>query len=464
MTDDLHPNPALLPAGLRDLLPPEAETEASAVEALMDVFAAHGYQRVKPPLLEFEDTLLAGSGGAVADQTFRLMDPDSQRMMGLRADTTPQVARIATSRLRGAPRPLRLSYAGQCLRVRGNQLAPDRQVAQAGMELIGIDSAAADAEIIRVAAEALAAVGLTRVSFDLTLPTLVPILLDEAGVTGMDRAAVARALDRKDAAEVAARAGTLAPVLTELLLAAGPADRALEALRAAKLPNGAGLLAARVAEVVAVLRAQAPALRLTIDPVEFRGFRYETGVSVTIYAPGRHEELGRGGRYVCGECEPAAGLTLFPDAVLRAAPTRLPRPRAFVPFGVPAAQAAALRGEGYATVQALGSCPDAAAEARRLGCSHILHEGAAVLLPENAATPVLADPMLAGPGASQTGSHDPLPGHGAASFTGSSGDRRASVAEAGRSPDGRAPLRSDDRASPHANPSGAKAPGNTGDC
>ena len=149
MSDD-PPNPALLPAGLRDLLPPDAETEASAVEALMDVFAAHGYQRVKPPLLEFEDSLLAGSGAAVADQTFRLMDPDSQRMMGLRADTTPQVARIATTRLAGAPRPLRLSYAGQCLRVRGNQLAPDRQVAQAGIELIGHDSPEADAEIVLV--------------------------------------------------------------------------------------------------------------------------------------------------------------------------------------------------------------------------------------------------------------------------------------------------------------------------
>jgi ATP phosphoribosyltransferase regulatory subunit len=151
MTDDLPPNPALLPAGLRDLLPPEAETEASAVEALMTVFAAHGYQRVKPPLLEFEDSLLTGSGVAVSDQTFRLMDPDSQRMMGLRADTTPQVARIATTRLGGAPRPLRLSYAGQCLRVRGSQLAPDRQVAQAGVELIGHDSPQADAEAIVVA-------------------------------------------------------------------------------------------------------------------------------------------------------------------------------------------------------------------------------------------------------------------------------------------------------------------------
>ena len=380
MTDDMPNNPALLPAGLRDLLPPDAETEASAVEALMEVFAAHGYQRVKPPLLEFEDSLLAGSGAAVAEQTFRLMDPVSQRMMGLRADTTPQVARIATTRLAHAPRPLRLSYAGQCLRVRGNQLAPDRQIAQAGIELIGCDNPAADAEIVLVGAEALAAVGLTRTSFDLTLPTLVPVLLDEAGFSGAKRGGIAHALDRKDAAAVARLGGSLAPTLTDLLLAAGPADRALEALRAARLSASARELANRLAEAVSAIRARAPALRLTVDPVEFRGFRYETGVSVTIYAPGRHEELGRGGRYVCGATEPATGLTLFPDAVLRAAPARQARQRLYVPAGASQDEAAGMRRLGYATIAALSPDSDAEAEAQRLLCSHILRDGTAVPL------------------------------------------------------------------------------------
>jgi ATP phosphoribosyltransferase regulatory subunit len=380
MTDDLPPNPALLPAGLRDLLPPEAETEASAVETLMDVFAAFGYQRVKPPLLEFEDSLLAGSGAAVAEQTFRLMDPDSQRMMGLRADTTPQVARIATTRLAKAPRPLRLSYAGPCLRVRGSQLAPDRQVAQAGIELIGHDSPEADAETVLVAAAALAAVGLSQVSFDLTLPMLVPSLLDDAGLDGPERVMLARALDRKDAAAVSRHGGPLAPVLTDLLMAAGPADRALAALAAAKLPNAAGILAERVALAVAAIRGRAPALRLTVDPVEFRGFRYETGVSVTVYALGRHEELGRGGRYNCGDAEPATGLTLYPDAILRVAEPRQARPRVFVPFGADQEAAARLRSEGYATVAGLAPMDDDTVEAGRLGCSHILRAGAAEAL------------------------------------------------------------------------------------
>ncbi|HET6183027.1 MAG TPA: ATP phosphoribosyltransferase regulatory subunit [Acetobacteraceae bacterium] len=380
MTDDFPPSPALLPAGLRDLLPPEAETEARAVEAMMAVFAAHGYERVKPPLLEFEDSLFAGSGAAVAEQTFRLMDPDSQRMMGLRADTTPQVARIATTRLARAPRPLRLCYAGQCLRVRGTQLAPDRQIVQAGIELIGSDAPAADAEVVLAGAEALQAVGLARMSFDLTVPTLVPALLDDAGITGAARAALARALDRKDAAGVARHGGALAPTLTELLLAAGAADRALAALEAASLPEPARDLADRLADAIAAIRAQAPALRLTVDPVEFRGFRYHTGIALTIFAAGRHEELGRGGRYLCGETEPAVGLTLYPDAVLRAAPAHAARPRVFVPAGASAETLARLRLDGFATVADLKGADDRRAEARRLGCSHVLAGGEAVPL------------------------------------------------------------------------------------
>ena len=172
--------------------------------------------------------------------------------------------------------------------------------------------------------------------------------------TGPTRGALARALDRKDAASVARHGGSLAPTLTDLLLAAGPADRALPALQAASLPQAARELATRLAAAIAAIRARSPTLRLTVDPVEFRGFRYETGVSVTIYAPGRHEELGRGGRYICGEAEPATGLTLYPDAVLRAAPPREGRLRLYVPLGADQDEAARMRRLGYATIAALG--------------------------------------------------------------------------------------------------------------
>jgi ATP phosphoribosyltransferase regulatory subunit len=369
------PHPALLPAGLRDLLPPDAQTEATSVEAMMGVFAGHGYVRVKPPLMEFEESLLAGAGAALADQVFRIMDPDSHRMMALRADMTPQVARIAATRLAGSPRPLRLSYSGQCIRTRALR-ETDRQVAQVGIELIGADNAQADAETMLVAAEALFALGLARLSLDLTLPTFAPDLLAAAGVTGARHAALARALDRKDAAGVAEHGGELAPMLTDLLMAAGPAPVALEALARAELPAAQRALAERLGQVVALLHAQAPELRLTVDPLEFRGFRYHTGIAMTVFAPGRHEELGRGGRYLCADSEPATGVTLFADAVLRAAPAMAVRRTVLVPRGVDAGLARGLRAQGYATVAALGDAAGAD-EARRLGCTHWVEGGEA---------------------------------------------------------------------------------------
>ena len=157
MTDRVHH--ALLPAGLKDVLPPDAESEASVRETLISAFVSRGYDRVKPPLIEFEDSLVSGSGEATSSQTFRMMDPVSQLMLGVRPDMTLQVARIATTRLVDEPRPLRLSYAGEVLRVRGSSLRPERQFAQVGAELIGSDKPEADAEVILMAGEALNAAG-----------------------------------------------------------------------------------------------------------------------------------------------------------------------------------------------------------------------------------------------------------------------------------------------------------------
>jgi ATP phosphoribosyltransferase regulatory subunit len=369
MTDD-PPSPALLPAGLADLLPPEAEREAALVEAMVEVFARHGYERVKPPLLEFEDSLFAGSGAALADQTFRLMDPVSQRMMGLRADTTPQVARIAATRLGRVARPLRLSYAGQVLRVRGTELAPGRQLPQAGIELIGPDLPEADAEVAAVAVEALARIGVAETTLDITLPRLSPALLDAAGVEGDARRRLARALDRKDAAAVTAlakEAGAAAQLLPGLLAAAGPAEGALAALEDAALPEAARAIADNAAAVIEAIRARAPGLRITLDPVEFRGFQYHTGVAFTVFGPGNTGELARGGRYVSGE-EPATGMTLYPDAMLRAVGASAPRQRVFIPLGADPSAAAALRAQGLATVAQLSAADTPA----RLRCTHFL--------------------------------------------------------------------------------------------
>jgi ATP phosphoribosyltransferase regulatory subunit len=301
------------------------------------------------------------------------MDPDSQRMMGLRADTTPQIARLAATRLANAPRPLRLTYAGQCLRVRGSHLQPERQIAQAGIELIGHDTAEADAEIILTAVEALAGIGLTHISVDLTVPRLVPHLLEAIGES--EHPALARALDRKDAAAVAELGGPIAGTLLGLLDASGPVERAIPALLAIDLPDAARIQAVRMAETVTAIRRHRPDLPLTADPVEFRGYQYHTGICMTLFAPGRQAELGRGGRYLCGDTEPATGITLYPDTIVRVAPTRELRPRIYLPFGTAPEDAASLRAQNFATIAGLTPHPAPREDAARLGCSHAYLDG-----------------------------------------------------------------------------------------
>jgi ATP phosphoribosyltransferase regulatory subunit len=377
------PHPALLPAGLYDLLPPDAEIEAEVTGRLMGVLGAHGYERVKPPLVEFEETLLSGPGTAMTSDTFRTMDPISHRMIGVRADMTPQIARIAATRLSHRARPLRLSYAGQVLRVKGSEMRPERQVGQAGAELIGAEGPAADVEAIAVAGEALATVGVPHLSVDITLPTLVPAIADAYRITGERGAALRAALDHKDAAAVAGLAGEAGELLTRLIAAAGTGSATRAALDRLDLPKRAREERKRLGAVLDGLAAAVPNLKVTVDPVENRGFEYHTGISFTFFARvdpehGPLGELGRGGRYQAGAPaapEPATGFTLYTDTILRTLPPVPRRRRILVPPGADRARAAALREAGWITVAALARASSWQAEARRLGCSYMLEDG-----------------------------------------------------------------------------------------
>ncbi|MCW8952289.1 MAG: ATP phosphoribosyltransferase regulatory subunit [Rhodospirillales bacterium] len=372
-------NKALLPAGLSDLLPPAAAHEARVVEQVMAAFDARGYERVKPPLIEFEENLIADSGAATAFQMFRLMDPVSQRMMGLRPDMTVQVGRIATTRLQGATRPLRLGYAGQVLRVKGSQLRPERQFGQIGAELIGSTSPAGDAEIILMAYEALHTIGIEGLSVDLGLPVLVSSICDSAGISGNNADTLRAALDRKDAAAVSATGGESARIFSALLEAAGPADNALRIIAGLDLPAAARAEWKRLVSVVEQVKAEAPDLILTIDPVENRGYEYHTGVTFTFFALSVRGELGRGGRYPAGEAgEPATGVTLFTDTIMRALPNAERERRVYLPHGSEARDGAKLRADGWRTVSELENTPETQehkTRARALNCTHLLEGG-----------------------------------------------------------------------------------------
>ena len=371
---------SLLPAGMVDLLPPDAELESSAIESLMTSFKRNGYDQVNPPLAEFEENLMHGSGAATATQSFRLMDPISQEMMALRADMTIQIERIASSRLLDLPRPLRLSYTGQVLRVTGSDLRPQRQFSQVGAELIGSEAPSADVEIILMAAKGLLDLGIVDLSVDLGMPTLVEEICDDIGIVDEDERRFLRtALNQKDAAAISEIGGKSSKVFNALLSAVGPVATSLDVIKKIQLSAQAELELNHLESVVVSLKDRAPWLTITMDPVEIRGYEYHKWLTFTIFARGIRGELGRGGRYVIvgnsgsSEREFGTGVTLFIDTVVDSLPKPDPPKRVFIPLDSNEELANNCSREGWITIAELIPSTNQSVEAIRLGCTHILH-------------------------------------------------------------------------------------------
>lgn len=375
----LTAHPALLPAGFADLLPPRAAQEAALTHSMTQLFQRHGYAPIHPPLLEFEDNLLAGAGSSLGPHTFRLMDPLSGKMLGLRADMTVQVARIATTRIADWPRPLRLAYAGQVVRQSSSEHQPERQSGQIGLELIGSASPAADAEIITLACASLTAIGINTFTLDLSLPTLVTGLCKAYGLAEEAAAALRHALDRKDQAAVAALGGAASTAALALLRASGPIGTALPALQTLQLPAELAAECRHLAAVWDLLQGQGFAVPTMLDLVEYRGFEYHTGLGYTLFAHNPGVELGRGGRYhskARGSVEPgepATGFTFYSENLRAAMPEPEVERKLYLPFGTTPAQAEPYREQGFVTIAALTADADAAVAARLLGCTHLLN-------------------------------------------------------------------------------------------
>ncbi len=375
--DGKSKNSTLLPTGLRDQLPPRASQEARAVGKIIGCCEAFGYQRVKPPLIEFEDSLFCGPGASMMQSTFRLMDPVSQRMLGIRSDLTVQVARIAANRLGHLARPLRLCYSGEVLRVMPDDLNPERELVQVGAELIGEDNPLADVEIILLAYDSLSRIGVKNMSVDITAPALVPTLMKEFDLTSTRYKELRGAMDRKDLSAVEKIAGSSSPVLIDLIFAAGQWKTSLQKIKSLDLPKVVEPIIDRLERVAPAIGDGESELVVTIDPVESRGFEYYTGLGFSFFSEGIRGELGRGGRYslIDSSSENSCGFTLYMETVVKALPEPDLEKRLLLPIKTKRRQAEDLRASGWSTVNLLREIVDLRAEAKRLGCSHVLIDG-----------------------------------------------------------------------------------------
>ncbi len=362
---------ALLPAGFYDSLFPEAGRKAAIMANLYGYLHRFGYELVEPPVIEFENSLFTGAGKALKNQTFRLMDPVSHKMMGVRSDITTQVARIAVTRLKKAPKPLRLSYGGDVFRVKGEGLYAERQLTQSGIELVGSDNAASDAEVVLVTVAALQNLGLKNICVDFTLPALIGIILDEMKYEKDERAALLNAINKKNIAEIERLAGANAQILTRL---ASPGIT-IEELAKTKLPTDAKPLCTRLAEVINIIKKSGEEVNVSIDPSESEKFGYHTGIGFTIFVQNAKGEIGRGGRYEIEDEDgavPAVGATIYINEILRILlPSGKQQDKIYVPYGTNWSAVKNLLEGSAVVICGVKEVPNIIHEAKEQNCSFI---------------------------------------------------------------------------------------------
>ena len=310
----------LLPDGVEDILPPLAGRIESLRRDVMDTCQRWGYQLVIPPLIEYLESLFTGTGHDLELQTFKLTDQLTGRMMGVRADMTPQAARIDAHTL-GQDGITRLCYAGHVLHTRPRHMLTGRTPIQAGCELFGSGSEAADMEVISLMLETLRVAGLPRLHLDLAHVSIYESLVSDAGFDRDTEAAVFDAMARKSVPELDRLLGECVPGsagfrLRQLARVSGGVESLADAREILSGASGAIDAALdQLARVADMLNRDFPEVRLGFDFCELRGYNYHTGLVFAAYVPGHGDAVAKGGRYDAigsdfGRARPATGFSL----------------------------------------------------------------------------------------------------------------------------------------------------------
>jgi ATP phosphoribosyltransferase regulatory subunit len=376
----------LLPAGVDEILPDRARVVEGLRRDLLDLYAGWGYELVIPPFIDYLESLLTGTGHDLDLQTFKLTDQESGRLLGVRADMTPQVARIDAHHL-GRQGPTRLCYLGTVLHTRSDGFAGTRSPLQIGAEIYGHSGAESDVEILRLVMLTLGLAGIDNAYLDLGHVGIYRALARQAQLDGAQETALFEALQRKALPEIEALVAGwgVQDAVARMLLALAElnGDDALEraqgVLAGADAPVREALVYLR--RVAEEMRRWLPDVPVHFDLAELRGYHYKTGVVFAAFVPGWGQEIARGGRYddigrVFGRARPAVGFSTDLKGLLRQGAGLAERyaqpPGVLAPWSADPdlqVEIERLRVAGYRVVSELPGRP---VSARDLDCAEIL--------------------------------------------------------------------------------------------
>ncbi|HEY0906220.1 MAG TPA: ATP phosphoribosyltransferase regulatory subunit [Methylophilus sp.] len=370
----------LLPEYIEDVLPAEAARLESYRRQLLDLFRVHGYHYVVPPMMEYVESLLTGTGHDLDIATFKVVDQLTGRLMGLRADTTPQAARIDAHMLNHAG-VSRLCYAGTVLRTKPDGLARTREPLQLGAELYGHSGIESDIEVQRLMIKALQLLGMSTLFVDVSHVAIFASLAHVAQLETRQEQALQDALQAKDVARVRQLVENLPEKLQRAFIALTQLNGGVEVLTqaASVLPDTPEISQALNQLQVLADRLSNDRVTVTFDLSELRGYHYHSGIVFAAYAKGYAGPIALGGRYdevgaAFGRARPATGFSLDLRGALLALGPAEQALAVLAPVDDDPALAVtidALRADGVVVVEAL---PDTPVDYAELACDRVLQK------------------------------------------------------------------------------------------
>ena len=305
----------LLPEGFRDSLPELATREEKVNSTFIKLMQKNGFLLVKPPLLEFESSLFFLLDDNEDANSFRVLDPISQKMMGIRSDITVQIARMSCGSLVELPRPLKLCYSGEVLRVKNNSLNLSRQATQIGLEIIGIKINHCENEVITLMIEILKLLRIKKFFINFTMPTLISAIAKDFKLSKSDLELITERFNNKNSDGLEKISKQLKTISDVLIDSVGNASTNLKKLRKIKLTKNTQNEIQSFIKITNRIIKNFPNLEILIDPLEIDESNYHTGIAFKVFSE-NFKELFSGGNYKVSN-ENCIGFSGFTESLLK---------------------------------------------------------------------------------------------------------------------------------------------------
>ena len=301
----------LLPEGFKVLLPEEAHKEENISRAILDLFFQNGYQLVKTPMIEYEDNISQNTLKSLHNQSFLLMEPETKKILVLRSDITPQVAKLASTKLKHYPRPIRFAYSGEVIRNSKNHYKLERQFKQIGVELIGGPQDNSMVEILNLAISSLSQINIKNITIDFSLPSIFRLI--DKNLKLKSNKNIKKALENKDPGVIKNKKHDY---INGLILMAGTVEEAYKIYKKFKFPNKINSLLEHFFNLITVIKKKKKNLSITVDMTEGNSFLEYYNFGFKIYNKENAKHIAVGGDYKSNNNEIGLGITFLISQLL----------------------------------------------------------------------------------------------------------------------------------------------------